>query len=440
MIENVRIDSIIPHPNNPRKDLGDISDLAQSIKANGILQNLTVVPTTVSEEVSAQGGKTATERRKGYMAVIGHRRLAAAKMAGFTHVPCAVVEMDEETQIATMLIENIERASLTTYEEAKGIQMLLDFGNSVNDIAEKTGFSKSKVYSRKKLLELDDAVFKEADSRNVSLADFAELDKISALDLKNKAAEALGTANFQWELNNAIRAEKGREKRVKLLEWLNSFATEIANDDDIPETLRIVKWLYEDSRHDMPEDASADYYFHDDGKNIKLMKYVQPEEKAEQEQGKSEADLRRENLGELSRQAFEMRTMFIKGFSSSKAKKAIAEIMAFALKTMITPNYINFNENLFADLLGIEIAAGTANTNENVLDWQTDQQERFLLLTAYSMGADNANWKYYNGRLEYEPNAKLDSIYKSLCALGYEMSDEERALRDGTHELFLQGV
>jgi ParB family chromosome partitioning protein len=43
MIQNISIDKLHPHPDNPRKDLGDLSELAESIKAQGILQNLTVV-------------------------------------------------------------------------------------------------------------------------------------------------------------------------------------------------------------------------------------------------------------------------------------------------------------------------------------------------------------------------------------------------------------
>ena len=43
-VKEIRIDQIKPHPDNPRKDVGDVSELAKSIKINGIMQNLTVVP------------------------------------------------------------------------------------------------------------------------------------------------------------------------------------------------------------------------------------------------------------------------------------------------------------------------------------------------------------------------------------------------------------
>lgn len=88
-IKQISIELIDPHPENPRKNLGNLTELAESIKANGIMQNLTVVP--------KDGGR--------YLAVIGHRRLAAAKLAGLETVPCAVVDMDRKAQLSTMLLE-----------------------------------------------------------------------------------------------------------------------------------------------------------------------------------------------------------------------------------------------------------------------------------------------------------------------------------------------
>ena len=60
------VDSIFPHQDNPRKELGDLTELAESIKAKGVMQNLTVVP-------RAAGG---------YTVIIGHRRSEASRLAG----------------------------------------------------------------------------------------------------------------------------------------------------------------------------------------------------------------------------------------------------------------------------------------------------------------------------------------------------------------------
>ena len=85
MIELIGVDLLYPHPQNPRGDVGDISELTESIRANGVFQNLTFI----------KGGAGVPEGKDGYTVIIGHRRLAASKAAGLTELPCSVVEMDE---------------------------------------------------------------------------------------------------------------------------------------------------------------------------------------------------------------------------------------------------------------------------------------------------------------------------------------------------------
>ena len=122
-IKNIPVRKLWPHPDNPRKDVGDVTELAESIKVNGVLQNLTVVPLI--------GAISGTWDEESYRVIIGHRRLAAAKLAGLEELPCAVVEMTEREQLSTMLTENVERSALTVYEQGKGFQMMLEMGDTV---------------------------------------------------------------------------------------------------------------------------------------------------------------------------------------------------------------------------------------------------------------------------------------------------------------------
>ena len=81
------IKQLHPHPENPRKDVGDVSELSESIKVNGILQNLTVVA----------GHFNGTDFLPGeYTVIIGHRRLAAAKKAKLKELPCIIAQMSPE--------------------------------------------------------------------------------------------------------------------------------------------------------------------------------------------------------------------------------------------------------------------------------------------------------------------------------------------------------
>ena len=67
------------HPENPRKDLGDLTELAESIRKNGVMQNLTVVPDMENSK---------------YMVVIGNRRMEAAKLAGVADLPCVISDRE----------------------------------------------------------------------------------------------------------------------------------------------------------------------------------------------------------------------------------------------------------------------------------------------------------------------------------------------------------
>lgn len=201
-LQMIPVEKLFPHPDNPRKVIGDVSELAESIKANGILQNLTVVPNN--------------DNWDDFTVIIGHRRLAAAKQAGLTELPCAIVEMTEKEQLSTMLTENMQRSDLTVYEEAKGCQLLLDLGDTVAEVAEKTGFSESKIRRRVKLCELDEEAFKESQIRQPTLADYDRLNQIKDIETRNKLLESIGTNNFDNLLYSAVKKQETDEKKKKI--------------------------------------------------------------------------------------------------------------------------------------------------------------------------------------------------------------------------------
>ena len=171
-IIEIEVNKLYPHPKNPREDVGDVSELAESIKSTGIMQNLTVI----------KGGPGVPDGKDGYTVIIGHRRRAAAIKAGIDTVPCAVVEMDEKSQVSTMLLENMQRSDLTVYEQAQGIQMMIDLGESVKDISEKTGFSLSTIDRRRKLLSLNKEKFKDSISSGATLNDYLKISEIEDED------------------------------------------------------------------------------------------------------------------------------------------------------------------------------------------------------------------------------------------------------------------
>lgn len=201
-LQMIQVEKLHPHPDNPRKVIGDVSELAESIKANGILQNLTVVPNN--------------DNWDDFTVIIGHRRLAAAKQAGLTELPCAVVEMTEKEQLSTMLTENMQRSDLTVYEQAKGFQMLIDLGDSVAEVVEKTGFKESTVRRRLKLAELDEEFFKDSQLRQPTLADYERLNQIKNIDARNELLKSIGTNNFDNLLYSAVKKQETDEEKEKI--------------------------------------------------------------------------------------------------------------------------------------------------------------------------------------------------------------------------------
>lgn len=246
--ENLIAEQIYEHPDNPRKDLGDLTELTESIRKNGIMQNMTVVPghymnmyekadlentllkmTPEGEEYKKLRHEyEAGYSSKGYTLIIGHRRFAAGKAAGIEVFPCRVATgLSHLDQVGIMLEENMQRNDLTIMEQANGFQMMLDLGDTPELIAEKTGFSKTTVYHRLNIAKLDQKELKkkeEDDGFQLSLKDLYELEKIEDMNTRNEVLkEARSSIDLVRRAKDAAREEKRdktADKIIKMIEEL----------------------------------------------------------------------------------------------------------------------------------------------------------------------------------------------------------------------------
>lgn len=133
---------IDPHPTNVRRSLGDLAELADSIRAHGIIEPLVVAPHP--------------HREGGWQLLAGHRRMAAAQLAGLDRVPVVVHDpVDAGTAVELMLIENCHRADLNPMDKAEAFAALLSRGYSQTLIAKRTGIAQSTVSHFLILTELD---------------------------------------------------------------------------------------------------------------------------------------------------------------------------------------------------------------------------------------------------------------------------------------------
>jgi ParB family chromosome partitioning protein len=138
------IKSIKRNPRQPRTqmDQDGLSELAASIRENGILQPLIVSPTDNPEE---------------YILIAGERRLQAAGMAGLETVPVIIREASEQHRLELAIIENVQRSDLTPLEAAEAYRQLSDdFNLSHEQIAQQLGKNRVTITNTLRLLNLPD--------------------------------------------------------------------------------------------------------------------------------------------------------------------------------------------------------------------------------------------------------------------------------------------
>lgn len=139
-IQGIKINDIEPNPNQPRRTFDDIAleELADSIRENGVVTPITVRKT----------GST-------YQIIAGERRWRACRIAGLTHIPAYVVDVEDKMAYQMALVENLQREDLNPIEEAKGYQSLMDnFSFTQELVSQKVGKSRSAVANSLRLLAL----------------------------------------------------------------------------------------------------------------------------------------------------------------------------------------------------------------------------------------------------------------------------------------------
>ena len=153
------LDDLQPGKYQPRTrmDEGALFELAESIKAQGIMQPVLV------RRIDGGAGPVAVPQATGqaprYEVIAGERRVRAARLAGLTEVPVLVREVPDEAAAAMALIENIQREDLNPLEEAQGLRRLTDeFGLTHEEAARSVGRSRSAATNLLRLLNLADPV------------------------------------------------------------------------------------------------------------------------------------------------------------------------------------------------------------------------------------------------------------------------------------------
>ena len=201
------IDEIEPNRDQPRKTFDEtaLAELADSIRAHGVLQPLLVRP-------SADGS---------YRLVAGERRYRAARMAGLTEVPVTVREMTDEEESVFALIENLQREDLNAIEEAEGLKQLIDtYGLTQEQAAARVGKSRTAVTNALRLLNLPQPVAALVQDGKISMgharallsvADEAELSRIADMIVQS----GISVRKTERLCKRAGQEKKSPERRKK---------------------------------------------------------------------------------------------------------------------------------------------------------------------------------------------------------------------------------
>lgn len=455
-IVDIPVSQLMPNPHNPRRDVGDVTELADSIRAQGIKQELLVTPAGDRDGVPQ------------YRVVIGHRRLAAAKIAGLDMVPCRVEELSAREERELMLVENTQRVDLTPLEEADGYQGLLDLGVRVKEMAVRTGRSMRLVRGRLKIASIPRSV-REASPSFAQLS-LRELEDIAEFDGDEKAqarlASKAGCNDFEWQLNR-LRRERDHRKWVEAARlWAESNNLPMLPDNLKPEDMWANPTGYEYQKRfgqDHPGPFSKQWKdWQAEGKHPGAVIRIFDDKgsvvaytPAKREDGKAEAKRRmererRHGIRELAQASAELRREWIRTtvpvlkadvLRDMTERLTLLELMGVGDSmrgtsldsngwTRVVKAYSSFAKPLPVVDKDPEHGVYTLNVAENAAELRRRQSvpsrrsvELLLLLLARREGAiDTDTWD----REAYQCDLKgLNAYYEVLESAGYAVSDAE---------------
>ncbi len=195
----IPIEQVQPNADQPRKDIGDLRGLTESVRDKGVLEPLLVRFLPESDK---------------YLIISGERRYHAARAAGLRELPCIEKDVDDGESLELALIENLQRKDLTPFEEANGVQALAErFGLTHEEIAKKIGKSRSSMTELLSLRSIPDDIKATCIERGV-------LSKSQLLQVARQPSEgkmrdlvrrfALGIVNREQ-----ARAERHPEKKSR---------------------------------------------------------------------------------------------------------------------------------------------------------------------------------------------------------------------------------
>lgn len=444
MTQDIAIEQLDIHPKNVRKVYLGIDELAESIKARGVVQNLTVVPNP--------------DKKGHYLVVIGNRRLTAARKAGIKTLPCIVTEMTEKEQISTMLLENMQRSDLSASEQAQGFQLMLDLGETEATIAEKTGFSKSTVRHRVNIAKLDQDTLAECEENKdfqLTLTDLYELEKIKDIKKRNEILKnATSSRELAWKAQQAVKEEKIKKNAQIVFEILEEKGVKVA-----PKKAKEERWTgkwkeiadidlsrWEDQTKINLQDTKDQLYYYQYYDRIYVVKNViqKEREKTEQEKKTEKIKENKRKITEILKRMKRERDDFIKELVSGKitipkevnVKETGWKIMINRIVDGGSVSHMGAVYEFYR--IENEYAANNEEEKERIKKEFAEMSQEKQMLILLTRTAEPYEATDYYGHYRKEMKCLRD-FYRLLQQMGFSFrSLEELKILNGTHELYTQ--
>ena len=208
----IDINDIKPNSAQPRKNFDEekLAELANSIRANGVIQPLIV-----------------RESASGYELVAGERRWRASRQAGLRTVPCILRNFDDRQNAIVAIIENMQREDLDPIEEALGLKAMTEkYGFTQEQVSESLGRSRTYIANSIRLLKLPEEIQQYVSSGQMSAAHGRTIINISDKDKQREVAEKIirndlsvrATEKLAERIKDELRPERKRRKRPETSE------------------------------------------------------------------------------------------------------------------------------------------------------------------------------------------------------------------------------
>lgn len=444
----ISAEQIYQHPDNPRKDLGDLSELSESIKKKGIMQNLTVIPGHWNEKREWF--------EDGYTLIIGHRRFAAGKIAEVAEFPCRIVEgMSQKDQVGTMLEENMQRNDLTIWEQANGFQMMLDLGDTEEQIAEKTGFSKTTIRHRLNIAKLDQKLLKEKENNEsfqLTLTDLYALEQIEDIKTRDKILrEATSSRELIWKAKNAADEAKRDKTAAEIIKLLKAAGLEEASKE-AKDQIYSGKWETMESYNlDKAAPKRITKKKVEGGMYLRCYREVRVIKKkdktkepvTEYERQKKEKEKRSKAIKAIAKEMAAQREDFVRGILSGKIEplKDTSSVMDKLWESFVLANGCEGKTSL---------AKFLANTKKSWYDLEQTEKDKALeelertstlhqMMIGACVAVEGLQYTDWNNHYKQDTGKAITAITEALGEYGFSYANEEQnKVMEGSHEFYVK--